>query len=93
MRESDLKGVSRRRTTTTQQGTERRPTPGLVEHDLTKAMFAEIGALLQEKGLLLKQGTIVDARSSRRRVRRRTRAAAATLRCARRRRATNGTLE
>jgi IS5 family transposase len=33
----------------------------LEEYDLTKAIFAEIGALLQEKGLLLKQGTIVDA--------------------------------
>lgn len=33
----------------------------LEEHDLTKAIFAEIGALLDEKGLLLKHGTIVDA--------------------------------
>lgn len=33
----------------------------LEEHDLTKLIFAEIGALLEEKGLLLKQGTIVDA--------------------------------
>jgi transposase, IS5 family len=33
----------------------------LEEHDLTKAIFAEIGALLEEKGLLLKQGTMVDA--------------------------------
>lgn len=33
----------------------------LEEHDLTKAMFAEIGGLLEEKGLLVKQGTIVDA--------------------------------
>jgi transposase, IS5 family len=33
----------------------------LEEHDLTKAIFAEIGSLLDEKGLLLKQGTIVDA--------------------------------
>jgi IS5 family transposase len=33
----------------------------LEEHDLTKAIFAEVGALLKEKGLLLKQGTIVDA--------------------------------
>lgn len=28
---------------------------------MTKAIFTEIGALLEEKGLLLKQGTIVDA--------------------------------
>lgn len=33
----------------------------LEQHDLTKAIFTEIGALLDEKGLLLKQGTIVDA--------------------------------
>lgn len=33
----------------------------LEEHELTKAMFDEIGSLLEEKGLLLKQGTIVDA--------------------------------
>jgi IS5 family transposase len=33
----------------------------LEEHDLTEAMFAEVGSLLEEKGLLLKQGTIVDA--------------------------------
>jgi IS5 family transposase len=33
----------------------------LEQHDLTKAIFAEIGALLEENGLLLKQGTIVDA--------------------------------
>jgi transposase, IS5 family len=33
----------------------------LEKHELTRAMFAEIGSLLKEKGLLLKQGTIVDA--------------------------------
>ena len=33
----------------------------LEEHHLTKAIFDEIGSLLKEKGLLLKQGTIVDA--------------------------------
>jgi IS5 family transposase len=33
----------------------------LEEHDLTKAIFDEVGSLLTEKGLLLKQGTIVDA--------------------------------
>jgi Transposase domain (DUF772) len=33
----------------------------LEEHDLTKAIFDEIGSLLEEKGLILKQGTIVDA--------------------------------
>jgi transposase, IS5 family len=33
----------------------------LEAHELTKAIFAETRALLEEKGLLLKQGTIVDA--------------------------------
>lgn len=33
----------------------------LEEHELTRTMFDEVGALLEEKGLLLKQGTIVDA--------------------------------
>lgn len=33
----------------------------LEEHELTRTMFDEIGSLLEEKGLLLKQGTIVDA--------------------------------
>src|SRR5688500_14411021 len=33
----------------------------LVEHDLARAIFTEVGTLLEEKGLLLKQGTIVDA--------------------------------
>jgi transposase, IS5 family len=33
----------------------------LETHDLTRAIFTEIGALLEEKGLFLRQGTIVDA--------------------------------
>lgn len=33
----------------------------LEEHDLARAIFDEVGALLEEKGLLVKQGTIVDA--------------------------------
>lgn len=33
----------------------------LEENDLTRAIFIEINALLEEKGLLLKEGTIVDA--------------------------------
>ena len=33
----------------------------LEEHDLTKAIFEEVRSLLEEKRLLLKQGTIVDA--------------------------------
>src|ERR687892_2193113 len=33
----------------------------LEEHDLTRALFDEIGAVLEERGLLMRQGTIVDA--------------------------------
>jgi transposase, IS5 family len=33
----------------------------LEKHDLTKAIFEEIGEILKEKGLMLRQGTIVDA--------------------------------
>src|SRR3982750_868914 len=35
--------------------------PGLEEHDLTRALCDEIGAMLEERGLLMRQGTIVDA--------------------------------
>jgi transposase, IS5 family len=33
----------------------------LEQHDLTKVLFDEIGTMLTERGLLLRQGTIVDA--------------------------------
>ena len=33
----------------------------LERHDLTKAVFDEVGAMLAERGLLMRQGTIVDA--------------------------------
>jgi transposase, IS5 family len=33
----------------------------LEEHDLTQALFDEIGSMLEERGLLMRQGTIVDA--------------------------------
>jgi len=33
----------------------------LEEHKLTAALFAEVGAMLAERGLLMRQGTIVDA--------------------------------
>src|SRR5690606_29205753 len=33
----------------------------LEEHDLAQAIFQEVRALLEERGLMLKQGTIVDA--------------------------------
>jgi IS5 family transposase len=33
----------------------------LEQHDLTRVLFDEVGAILQERGLLMRQGTIVDA--------------------------------
>lgn len=33
----------------------------LEQHDLTRALFDEVGARLEERGLLMRQGTIVDA--------------------------------
>jgi IS5 family transposase len=33
----------------------------LEQHDLTQALFDEVGAMLEERGLLMRQGTIVDA--------------------------------
>jgi IS5 family transposase len=33
----------------------------LERHDLTKGLFEEIGAMREERGLLMRQGTIVDA--------------------------------
>jgi len=33
----------------------------LERHDLTRALFEEVAALLEERGLLMRQGTIVDA--------------------------------
>ena len=33
----------------------------LEEHDLTRALFDEVSAMLEERGLLMRQGTIVDA--------------------------------
>ena len=33
----------------------------LERHELTKVLFDEIGAMLEERGLLMRQGTIVDA--------------------------------
>jgi IS5 family transposase len=33
----------------------------LERHDLTKTLFEEVGAMLAERGLLMRQGTIVDA--------------------------------
>lgn len=33
----------------------------LERHDLTKGLFDEVGAMLEERGLLMREGTIVDA--------------------------------
>jgi IS5 family transposase len=33
----------------------------LVEHELTRKLFDEIGIMLCERGLMMKEGTIVDA--------------------------------
>ena len=33
----------------------------LERHDLSQALFAEVSAMLEERGLLMRQGTIVDA--------------------------------
>jgi transposase, IS5 family len=33
----------------------------LEQHNLTKGLFDEVGAMLEERGLLMRQGTIVDA--------------------------------
>ena len=33
----------------------------LERHDLTKSLFEEVNAMLEERGLLMRQGTIVDA--------------------------------
>jgi IS5 family transposase len=33
----------------------------LEKHDLTRVLFDEVGAMLEERGLLMRQGTIVDA--------------------------------
>src|SRR5215208_900406 len=33
----------------------------LESHELSQALFAEVSAMLEERGLLMRQGTIVDA--------------------------------
>ena len=63
----------------------------LEQHELTRVLFDEVGTMLAERGLLMRQGTIVDAPSSPPRPRPRTRRRAATRRCTRPRRAISGT--
>jgi transposase, IS5 family len=63
----------------------------LEEHDLTQALFDEVGVMLEERGLLMRQGRSSMPRSSPHRPRPRTKARPATRRCIRPRRATSGT--
>jgi len=63
----------------------------LEQHELTRALFDEVGAMLEERGLLMRQGTIVDRPSLPRRPRPRTSRRPATRRCTRPGRATSGT--
>ena len=65
----------------------------LEEHDLTRALFDEVGAMLEQRGLLMRQGTIVDATIIAAPPSTKTRGRAATRRCTRARRVTNGTSE
>jgi IS5 family transposase len=70
----------------------------LEAHDLTRALFDEVGAMLEERGLLMRQSLprrrpgapSSMPRSSPRPLRRRTKARPATRRCTKRRRATSG---
>ncbi len=64
----------------------------LEQHQLTEQIFAEIRSLPDEKRLLLKSGTIVDATIIAAPLRRRTRRRHAIRRCAKRRRAKTDTL-
>ena len=63
----------------------------LEEHALTAQLFEGINAHLAERGLLLREGTMVDATIIAAPLRRRTKSTLATPRCIRRRKATNGT--
>src|SRR5271169_1797486 len=63
----------------------------LEQHELTKALFAEVGAMLEERGLLMRQGTIVDATIIAAPPSTKTSRRAATRRCTRPERAISGT--
>jgi transposase, IS5 family len=71
----------------------------LEEHDLTRALFDEVGAMLEERGLLVRQSLprrrpgarLSMPRSSPRRLPPRTRARRVTRRCTRPRKAISGT--
>ena len=71
----------------------------LERHDLTKGLFEEVNAMLEERGLLMRQepapakagGRLSTPRSSPRRPQRRTKRRAATRRCIRPGKASSGT--
>ena len=63
----------------------------LEEHDLTGQMFDEVSTMLQERGLLMRQGTIVDASIIAAPPSTKNKRGAAIRRCTRPRRATSGT--
>ena len=64
----------------------------LEQHDLTRVLFDEVGAMLEERGLLMRREQSLTLRSSPPRLRPRTKVRRATRRCTRPRRATSGTL-
>ena len=62
----------------------------LEQHDLTRALFDEVGAMLEERGLLMRQGTIVDATIIAAPPSTKNKRRPATRRCTRPRRAISG---
>ena len=63
----------------------------LEHHELTKALFDEVGAMLEERGLLMRQGTIVDATIIAAPPSTKNKRRPATRRCTRPRKAISGT--
>jgi IS5 family transposase len=64
----------------------------LERHDLTRALFDDIAAMLEARGLLMRQARSSMPRSSPRRPRPRTRPRPATRKCTKPKRVTSGTL-
>ena len=64
----------------------------LERHNLSKAIFEEVKAILAAKGLLLKEGSVVMRPSSMHRPRRRIVVVAVIQKCIQQRRAISGTL-
>ena len=63
----------------------------LERHDLTRVLFDEVGRMLEERSLLMRQGQSLTPRSSPLRPRPRTSRRAVILRCTRPRKAISGT--